>query len=349
VYASIGRRAVAALLDLIPFFACLWFFLALAASRYGGWTPDGVYTLEPLATFSAVGRSAAAWLVYYIILEWLLGGTLGKWAAGIRVTRFAGRRPNLVQAIVRNLVRIVDGVAFYLVGAVFVLLTRRRQRLGDLVARTVVAVATPGGVARAAALTLILSLPFAAFGMTWYAGILTAATNRWMSSAATTRLHGEAGSEARLEGSVDLGRGRGTVGKSSGSYASGEVVNDTLIMDSARFASGRDGRERPGGVFQPGETASLLFNLTGIAAAKDASSGRVRVKARVLDSSGLDLVQPTQQDDDVAAGSRRAVPRRAEVTLPASCPPGRYRFQIRVEDLVAGRHVEANIPFTVGR
>jgi uncharacterized RDD family membrane protein YckC len=41
-------------------------------------------------------------------------------------------------AVVRNLLRVVDALFFYLVGFVFALLSTRGQRLGDRAAHTVV-------------------------------------------------------------------------------------------------------------------------------------------------------------------------------------------------------------------
>jgi uncharacterized RDD family membrane protein YckC len=348
VYASIARRAAATFLDLFALVAFLAFFGVFAASRYGGWMPDGTYTLEPFAFFSAVGRAAAAWLAYFVILEWWLGGSLGKWVVGIRVTGMRGTPANVIQAVVRNLFRLIDGIVLYLVGIVFMLMTTQRQRLGDLVARTVVRVVPTGAGARAAAFLALAALPFASVGAAWYSGLVEAASNRWMSSVATTRLHGTAGYESHLEGGVNLGTGQSNIRSASGSYASGEVVNETLIMDSLSIA-GRDGSERRSRAFRAGETVTLRFNLTGIAPSKASPSGHIRTTVRVVDSHGVDLVPLLQQEDEVAAGSRRVVPRRMEAVLPSSCPPGGNRLEIVVEDLVAGRHLKATIPFTVAR
>jgi len=267
------------------------------------------------------------------------------------VTGMRGKRPNIAQAVARNLLRLIDGIVLYLVGAIFMLMTRERQRLGDLVARTVVRVAPAAGAARAGAVIALVALPPAAFGVTWYSGLIGAASNRWMSSIATTRLHGEAGYQSRLEGGIDLGTGQSNVRGAREGYASGEVVNETLIMDSVRFAAGTDGAERPSRVFKPGETAVVSFNLTGIARPKNAPAGSIRTKVRAVTQGGVELVPPAQGDDDVAAGPRRVVPRRVEVALPASCPPGAYHLEIVVEDLLAGagKHVKATIPFTVAR
>lgn len=80
------------------------------------------------------------WLAYYIALEALFGATVGKWASGLRVVDRSGRqRPSLWQAVVRNLLRVVDGLpSAYLLGAGIALGSSMRQRLGDHLAGTLV-------------------------------------------------------------------------------------------------------------------------------------------------------------------------------------------------------------------
>jgi uncharacterized RDD family membrane protein YckC len=49
-----------------------------------------------------------------------------------------GEHPTLSAAVVRNILRPVDALFFYLVGAVFALMSPLGQRLGDRAAHTVV-------------------------------------------------------------------------------------------------------------------------------------------------------------------------------------------------------------------
>jgi len=77
---------------------------------------------------------------YGVFLEWRWSGqTIGKRLFALRVMDEDGLRLSLAQALVRNLLRMVDMLpAFYLVGGVVCVLTRRFQRLGDLAAGTIV-------------------------------------------------------------------------------------------------------------------------------------------------------------------------------------------------------------------
>lgn len=77
---------------------------------------------------------------YAIALEWFWRGqTIGKRILRLRVVDLHGLRMKPGQVVVRNLLRFVDMVpAFYLVGGLACVFSRRGQRLGDLAANTIV-------------------------------------------------------------------------------------------------------------------------------------------------------------------------------------------------------------------
>lgn len=131
--AAVGRRIVAALLDLV-ILSILSFVLA---SMFGGATAGGGEV-----GFQLTGGPALLMFVlgfgYYIVFEGVRGQTPGKMALGIRVTSVDGSRASWGAITGRNLLRIVDGVFFYLVGLIVMLSTSRKQRVGDLAAKTVV-------------------------------------------------------------------------------------------------------------------------------------------------------------------------------------------------------------------
>ncbi len=77
-------------------------------------------------------------LAYYIVMEATQGATLGKMALGLRVTKMDGSPISWSESVIRNLLRIIDGLFFYLVGAILVWTSPLKQRLGDRVANTIV-------------------------------------------------------------------------------------------------------------------------------------------------------------------------------------------------------------------
>ena len=78
---------------------------------------------------------------YFAVFEWIWRGqTPGKRWLKLRVIREDGRPISFFEAVVRNLLRVVDFLVppFYSIGLISVFATERDQRVGDLVAGTVV-------------------------------------------------------------------------------------------------------------------------------------------------------------------------------------------------------------------
>jgi len=92
--------------------------------------------------FNLSGAPAFIWfliaLAYYVVMEVQMGGTLGKLAMGLKVVKESGEKMDWQASIIRNLLRIIDGIFFYLVGAIIVWVSKKKQRLGDIVAHTLV-------------------------------------------------------------------------------------------------------------------------------------------------------------------------------------------------------------------
>jgi uncharacterized RDD family membrane protein YckC len=111
-----------------------------------GWLSGGAYTQEAAGN-TTYGMNVtdrpfllllALGIAYYIACETVTGATLGKRMVGIRVVGEDGEPVTFGAAIVRNLVRIVDAFFFYFVAFISALLSKRRQRLGDRAAHTIV-------------------------------------------------------------------------------------------------------------------------------------------------------------------------------------------------------------------
>jgi len=106
------------------------------------------------------GLSMAMWLILWFVLEWFYGGlcetffngqTVGKRLVGLRVVSVDGQPINAWQAILRNVLRLADGLPmfmigsdiyfpFFMLGLAAVSMNDRYQRLGDLAAGTMVVV-----------------------------------------------------------------------------------------------------------------------------------------------------------------------------------------------------------------
>lgn len=135
-----GRRIAAALVD-VALLTGLFLILGLTV---GNATLGGGFSVSLSAGWS--GLYLALLLVYYFALEASIGQTVGKCLLGLRVVRRDGGRPSAWAIAGRTLLRLIDWLpALYLVGFITMLATGRgrRQRLGDLAARTAIARALP--------------------------------------------------------------------------------------------------------------------------------------------------------------------------------------------------------------
>jgi uncharacterized RDD family membrane protein YckC len=140
--AGIGSRGAAAMVDtLIQAIALTVVFAALS----GGTAVLGVsFSLGRGTATLFLGLVALAIFVitsgYFMLWEIVWNGqTPGKRLVGVRVIRENGYPIRPVDAVIRNLVRIVDWLPlFYGVGMLSMLLNPRSRRLGDFASGTIV-------------------------------------------------------------------------------------------------------------------------------------------------------------------------------------------------------------------
>lgn len=127
--AGIGKRVLGAIIDIVV----LMVVSVVFAMNFGG--AEGI-------SFSVTGIPAvvlfALIFLYFIIMEAATGRTIGKYILKTKVVNETGEKLSWGQSVARNLMRIVDGFAFYLVGFVVVLASQNKQRIGDMISRTYV-------------------------------------------------------------------------------------------------------------------------------------------------------------------------------------------------------------------
>ena len=76
---------------------------------------------------------------YLILMEAYTGWTVGKLILGLRVVDGQGDKIGFTKALIRNLLRLVDGLpAFNILGIVLIASSPRDQRFGDRIAKTYV-------------------------------------------------------------------------------------------------------------------------------------------------------------------------------------------------------------------
>ena len=134
--ATLGDRLIAFALDCTFLFGVFAMVDAWAFMRWG--IVDGTeLKLTLAALLVAESLNAAIFFLYLWLLEAMFRATLGKAMVGIRVVQTTDRNPFAALAI-RNLLRVVDGLVFYLAGAMVAGCSKMNRRLGDICAGTVV-------------------------------------------------------------------------------------------------------------------------------------------------------------------------------------------------------------------
>ena len=130
-----GRRIGAAFLD-IGLFIPVFLLFARLFGEFGSTDGDGFsanLTGIPFVVFFVT------YLAYFGVTEKLFGASVGKKMSSLRVVSEDGSPITWGQTAVRTLGRLIDIIpAFYVVGFVCAAVTKKHQRLGDLMAKTIV-------------------------------------------------------------------------------------------------------------------------------------------------------------------------------------------------------------------
>lgn len=121
-----GGRYLAAQIDIV--FAMILFFVAAMSLA-----DDRPFQILP--GLAGVGL----FLGYFFFSEWLLGTSPGKFIFGLCVRQISGERCTVAQIAIRTSMRIVEANPLMTLPAcICILFTSNRQRIGDLIAGTVV-------------------------------------------------------------------------------------------------------------------------------------------------------------------------------------------------------------------
>jgi uncharacterized RDD family membrane protein YckC len=128
--AGLGTRFLAQFIDLLIGGSFALVLILFAGVAFGG--------------VGASIASACSYLMFYVgyhvVFEVAGGGrTVGKRAAGIRVVKDGGGPVSLTASLIRNIIRILEGLAtLYIPAMISLLASKNNQRLGDHAAGTLV-------------------------------------------------------------------------------------------------------------------------------------------------------------------------------------------------------------------
>ncbi len=327
--ARLGDRLFALVLDTALLGSLFAVVGTWAAARWGGLTPSGfeVTGAPAVLTFAGVG---AVGFLYYWLLEALFGATLGKAIAGVKATDIAGHACGARRSFIRNLLRLLDGFAFYLVGFLVAIFSRKRQRLGDHFAGTYV---VEKGSARLWQVLLALGWIALIGAALWGAYVMhgapiartIAGALATQPSPAATKAPAEAGAVAPAPTAV---------------LTSGE-----LKLADFEFQKSADGPARPSGPFRPQERLFASFKATGLGTDPQGQI-HLRYGVEVMDPNGL-LVQTLSKELDGPPGVSNTATISVWCDIPLFIPPGTARLRVMAHDNVRNTDGEIVASFVV--
>jgi len=329
--ARMGDRFLAVVLDTIVIAAVFALSGMVLARELGGLTASG-FSLEGTAALLAVSATALIAFAYYWLSEAYFGATLGKGIIGIRVRRKDGGPCDLRASLFRNLLRLFDGIAVYLVGFFVAILTGSRQRIGDHLAGTVVVESKGGGALRAGLVFLWLLAAGAG---------LTGAYLLHQSPAETSVA--AAGAPPAVPAAIPPAsiQEEATPAATVNLAAAGN-----LKAVNFEFLESRDGPPRPPSPYRPGDTVHAKYDVVDYSTD---SSGRPNLDYHLsaLDPNGVLLIQPWEHSFNQRMDSGAPVHGSYNLTLPTAVPAGTCNLVLRVRDEHSGDELELTAPFRI--
>jgi uncharacterized RDD family membrane protein YckC len=304
--AGMGERVVASVLDMI-FIGILFAVAGMATAAQLGGVTDSGFSLNGMPAAVTIGITSIAGFLYFWLAEGLFGSTLGKAIAGIQVRRKTGAPPGMSASLLRNILRIIDGIGVYLVGFCVAILSKTRQRIGDHVAGTVV-VESP------------ISKPLRVFvALVWFAALVGGLAGAYViHRGAPESVTGEF---AALPATIPV--------TSTGRLKAGNFV----------YTEGKGGPVRANAIFKPGDLVFLKYDIAGFArdAQKVPDLGFLLTAA---DPAGVAIHEPCTVRFNSALDRGQPVNGYLGMQLPPYAPPGRYKISIKIHDAVDGANLE---------
>ena len=308
--AGLGDRLLAVILDTVLIGAAFALAGMWAAARWGGATPTG-FSLEGRAALIAIAATLLFGFLYYWLCEGLFGRTLGKSILGLSVRLKNGNTCTLSSSLVRNLLRVVDGIGVYLIGFLVAILSASRQRLGDHVAKTVV-VAEP--ISAAVRGTLVM-----AWLVLWVGGLM---------------------------GAYLLHRGlpqSAAVVATTTSVIPAVRTGDLQFINVA-FLQSEDGPPRAAAPYKPGDIVYLQYEVAGFTTDKDGKIDLI-LQAEARDPNGLSMYPVWEKELIQTVPPGKPVSGSFNVALPSFAPPGVYQLELKARDKVKNTIAELSPTF----
>jgi len=137
--ASIPERVLALIIDTMIILSIVIPLGIYVLSRYEYSFLTMLMDIQSPVPTAYILLATSFFIVYNFVFEGLWGQTPGKWLTGLKVIRDDGEDVSIIDSLIRNVIRAVDFLPLgYAVGGLSMYYTPSRQRLGDILARTIV-------------------------------------------------------------------------------------------------------------------------------------------------------------------------------------------------------------------
>jgi uncharacterized RDD family membrane protein YckC len=143
-YADVVNRIIAAVIDII----ILWVVMFIISMPLNVQAMMMGTMMDPMAAAQLAGASMILGVLgiliglgYFVYFEGSTGQTIGKKIVNIKVVREDKKPMTYMDALVRTILRVIDAIPFlipYLLGLILVVVNEKKQRLGDMAAKTLV-------------------------------------------------------------------------------------------------------------------------------------------------------------------------------------------------------------------
>ena len=294
--ASLGARAVAAVIDAVVFLCLYAIGLESFPSVFGKWW-GGLL-------------GVVVFLACCCLLERWTGATPGKAIAGLKVEMAMASPRTNVACFIRNGLRLLDGIPFYLPAFVVALYHPSRQRVGDLAAGTIVVRSKPPAwirVGLALACGVLLIVCFAQANNIGTAFVIS-----------MLPFH--------------------------------PVTKDVLVSSTGNLKVGNfdyvEGAHHHAPEYKPGKSVGFQYDIAGFKRDRTGMAD-VIVETVFIDPYGLPVCKPDSSIFHKPISKDDRITESFSVPLPDYAPRGKYFADVKVHDRVAQTDLEFRPSFNV--
>jgi uncharacterized RDD family membrane protein YckC len=316
--ARLGDRLLAVILDTVLLATTLASVAMWAAARRGG-MPLRAFDITSLPALLTIGGATLVGFLYYWLFEALFGATIGKTIVGVTVRGVTGGGCGAKRSLIRNLLRLVDGLLLYFVGFLFALVSRKRQRLGDLLAGTVVVESEVGRVWRS---LLVLF---------WLGGITAALLGGFLIYRAAPR-GGTPTTPAPTATASAAPNASGATAAAPATTAPLILASGDLRLADFAFLQSEAGAARPSGSFKPQERVFAVCKATGLSTDPDGQV-HLRYSVEASDPNGIPI-QKLMKQFDGPPGAANTAAISFWFDLPLYVPSGNGKVRVTAHDSV---------------